>query len=140
MSNLPLPQFYAQTLGRIAPIIDDTISSSDPSVQSTLSSALNDLHLIGRMMTSLGVFSENEGVEEIGDGELRFMSLGWVVGECEGKLGLQGRDDRMKALKKSEVSHLIVFECWMLMKGGIWTVPGSTDFLWCLDRGGEAGK
>ena len=56
MSNLPLPQFYAQTLTRIAPIIDDTLSSSDPSVQSTLSSALNDLHLIGRMMTSLGVF------------------------------------------------------------------------------------
>jgi immunoglobulin-binding protein 1 len=104
MSNLPLPQFYAQTLTRIAPIIDDTLSSSDPSVQSTLSSALNDLHLIGRMITSLGVFSENEGVDEIGDGELRFMSLGWVVGECEGKLGLQGRDDRMKALKKSEVS------------------------------------
>jgi len=106
MSNLPLPQFYAQTLTRIAPIIDDTLSSSDPSVQSTLSSALNDLHLIGRMITSLGVFSENEGVDEIGDGELRFMSLGWVVGECEGKLGLQGRDDRMKALKKSEVSFL----------------------------------
>jgi len=104
MSNLPLPQFYAQTLTRIAPIIDDTLSSSDPSVQSTLSSALNDLHLIGRMITSLGVFSENEGVDEIGDGELRFMSVGWVVGECEGKLGLQGRDDRMKALKKSEVS------------------------------------
>jgi hypothetical protein len=104
MSNLPLPLFYAQTLTRIAPIIDDTLSSSDPSVQSTLSSALNDLHLIGRMITSLGVFSENEGVDEIGDGELRFMSLGWVVGECEGKLGLQGRDDRMKALKKSEVS------------------------------------
>ena len=106
MSNLPLPQFYAQTLTRIAPIIDDTLSTSDPSVQSTLSSALNDLHLIGRMITSLGVFSENEGADEIGDGELRFMSLGWVVGECEGKLGLQGRDDRMKALKKSEVSVL----------------------------------
>jgi len=106
MSNLPLPQFYAQTLTRIAPIIDDTLSSSDPSVQSALSSALNDLHLIGRMITSLGVFSENEGVDEIGDGELRFMSLGWVVGECEGKLGLQGRDDRMKALKKSEVSFM----------------------------------
>jgi len=108
MSNLPLPQFYAQTLVQIAPIIDDTLSSSDPSVLSTLSSALNDLHLIGRMMTSLGVFSENEGVEEIGDGELRFMSLGWVVGECEGRLGLQGRDDRTRALKRSEVSRKVL--------------------------------
>lgn len=108
MSNLPLPQFYAQTLLQIAPIIDDTLSSSDPSVLSTLSSALNDLHLIGRMMTSLGVFSENEGVEEIGDGELRFMSLGWVVGECEGRLGLQGRDDRTRALKRSEVSRKVL--------------------------------
>jgi immunoglobulin-binding protein 1 len=139
MSNLPLPQFFAQTLTRVAPIIDDTLSSSDPSVQSTLSSALNDLHLIGRMMTSLGVFSENEGVDEIGDGELRFMSLGWVVGECEGKLGLQGRDDRMKALKRSEVSQLL-FEGNELIAGGIWTVLGPVDFLWGLDRGGEAGK
>jgi immunoglobulin-binding protein 1 len=104
MSNLPLPQFYAQTLAQVAPILDDTLSIVDPSVQSTLSSALNELHLIGRMITSLGVFSENEGVEEIGDGELRFMSLGWVVGECEGKLGLGGRDDRTQALRKSEVS------------------------------------
>jgi len=94
MSNLPLPQFYAQTLVQIAPIIDDTLSVSDPSVQSTLSSALNDLHLIGRMMTSLGVFSENEGVEEIG--------------ECEGRLGLQGRDDRTRALKRSEVSRKVL--------------------------------
>jgi hypothetical protein len=105
MSNLPLPQFYAQTLGQVAPILDDTLSITDRSVQNTLSSALNDLHLIGRMITSLGVFSENEELEEIGDGELRFMSLGWVVGECEGKLGLGGRDDRIRALKRSEVSR-----------------------------------
>lgn len=110
MSNLPLPQFYAQTLSQVAPVLDDTLSITDPSVQRTLSSALNDLHLIGRMITSLGVFSENEEVEEIGDGELRFMSLGWVVGECEGKLGLGGRDDRIRALKRSEVGH-VLYQC-----------------------------
>jgi hypothetical protein len=32
------------------------------------------------------------------------MSLGWVIGECEAKQGLGGRDDRINALKRSEVS------------------------------------
>lgn len=104
MSNLPLPQFYGETLSPLLPIIDDTLSSTDPSAQTTLATALDNLHLIGRMITSLGVFSENESADELGDGEIRFMSLGWVIGECEGKQGLGGRDDRMNALKRSEVS------------------------------------
>jgi hypothetical protein len=108
MSDLPLPQFYGETLARISPILDDTLSSTDSAVQATLSKALDELHLIGRMITSLGVFSENESADELGDGELRFMSLGWVIGECESKLGLKGRDDRVSALKRSEVSRLLM--------------------------------
>lgn len=104
MSNLPLPQFYGETLASLLPILDDSLSSTDSAVQTTLNKALDNLHLIGRMITSLGVFSENETSDELGDGELRFMSLGWVIGECEGKLGLGGRDDRVGALKRSEVS------------------------------------
>ena len=106
MSNLSLPQFYGETLATLLPILDDSLSSTDSAVQATLNKALDNLHLIGRMITSLGVFSENETADELGDGELRFMSLGWVIGECEGKLGLGGREDRVRALKRSEVGTL----------------------------------
>lgn len=60
---------------------------------------------MGRMITSLGVFSENEDVEELGNGEIGFMAVGWVVGEVEGKMGLGGRDDRMACLRRSDVGH-----------------------------------
>ena len=103
-TDLPLPVYYAQTLRSLLSIFDDSVSSSDPSAQTTLSSALDDLHLISRMVTSLGVFSNNETVEELGDGELVFMSLGWVIGEAESKGGLGGKQDRLGSLKRSEVS------------------------------------
>jgi len=57
------------------------------------------------MLTSLGVFSTNESVDELGDGEMVFMSLGWVVAECEGKGGLGGTADRIEALGRSEVKR-----------------------------------
>ena len=105
MSNdLPLPQFYARTLHSLLPVFDDTLSLSDPTAQSTLTTALDSLHLIARMITSLGVFSTNESVDELGDGELVFMTLGWVIAECESKGGLGGTGDRIDALKRSEVS------------------------------------
>ena len=101
--ELPLPQFFAQTLRTLLPIFDDAISLSDPSAQSTLAVALDNLHLISRMLTSLGVFSANESVDELGDGEMVFMTLGWVIAECEGKGGLGGTADRIGALQRSEV-------------------------------------
>ena len=103
-TNLPLPVFYAQTLQTLLPIFDDSLSLSDPSTQSKLSSALDNLHVISRMITSLGVFSDNEGLEELGDGEIAFMTLGWVFGEAEMKGGLGGPGDRTQVLKRGEVS------------------------------------
>lgn len=103
-TNLPLPQFYAQTLNTILPVFDDTLSTSDIAAQNLLSSALDNLHLISRMITSLGVFSDNESVDEVGDGELIFMTLPWVIAECESKGGLGGYEVRTAALKRSEVS------------------------------------
>jgi immunoglobulin-binding protein 1 len=104
-TNLPLPVFFAQTLQSLIPMFDDTLSSSDPSAQYTLITALDNLHLISRLLTSLGVFSQNETVDELGDGELLFMTVVWVIAECEGKGGLGGTSDRMAVLKRSEVRH-----------------------------------
>ena len=102
-SNLPLPQFYAQILQPLVTIFDDTVSASDPASQLTLAVALDDLHLTARMLTSLGVFSTNESMDELGDSEMVFMTLGWVVAECEGKGGLTGPEDRISSLKRSQV-------------------------------------
>ena len=102
-TNLPLPVYYAQTLQSLLPIFDDSLSLSDASTQATLSQALDNLHLISRMISSLAVFSDNERIEELGDGEIIFMTLGWVIGEAEAKGGLGGVDDRKATLQRSEV-------------------------------------
>ena len=104
-TNLPLPVFYAQTLQDLSPIFNDEVSTSDPSAQSTLLTALDNLHLISRMLSSLAVFSDNETIEELGDGEMVFITLGWVVGEAEAKAGLGGIEERKAALQRSEVSQ-----------------------------------
>jgi hypothetical protein len=102
-TNLPLPVFYAQTLRSLLPVFDDTLSLSDTAAQSILAAGLNDLHLIGRMLSSLSIFSDNETIDELGDGEMVFMTLGWVVGEAESKSGNGGMDERKAALQRSEV-------------------------------------
>lgn len=102
--NLPLPVFYARTLSALVPLFGDSLSPSSPSYQSTLADQLDNLYLISRMITSLGVFSDNETAEELGDREMVFMTLGWVIGEAEGKAGVGGMAQRKKALERSEVS------------------------------------
>jgi immunoglobulin-binding protein 1 len=105
-TNLPLPQFYARTLTSLVPLFDDVLSPSSPGAQDLLRTALDELYLIARMIVSLGVFSENESAEELGDGELVFMTLGWVIGEAEAKAGLGGMEDRKGALQRSEVGRV----------------------------------
>lgn len=105
-TNLPLPQFYARTLTSLLPLFDDVLSPSSPGAQDLLRTALDELYLIARMIVSLGVFSENESAEELGDGELVFMTLGWVIGEAEAKAGLGGMEDRKGALQRSDVSRI----------------------------------
>jgi immunoglobulin-binding protein 1 len=102
-TNLPLPQYYAQTLDHLLPIFEDAIPLSSPDAQMLLTTSLDNLYLISRMITTLGVFSSNEAVEELGDGELGFVTLGWVLGEAESKGGLGGHGERIQALKRSEV-------------------------------------
>ncbi|GFZ49122.1 hypothetical protein JCM24511_06872 [Saitozyma sp. JCM 24511] len=103
-TNLPLPQFYARTLTSLLPLFNDVLSPSSPGAQDLLRTALDELYLIARMIVSLGVFSENESAEELGDGELVFMTLGWVIGEAEAKAGLGGMEDRKGALQRSDTA------------------------------------
>ncbi|KAL7424351.1 Type 2A phosphatase-associated protein 42 [Cryptotrichosporon argae] len=104
-SSLPLPQFYSQTLQRLHPLLSDTLSASDPAAASLLSDALPNLYLIGRMLRSLGVFSDNEGVDEVADGELGFMALGWVLGEAESRGGNDGVAERKAAVQCATAAY-----------------------------------
>ncbi|RSH77345.1 uncharacterized protein EHS24_003304 [Apiotrichum porosum] len=103
-TNLPLPQYYAKTLQSLLPIFDDSLPLSEPSTQAQLAKATDDLYLISRMLTSLGVFSDNEGLDELGDRELVFMTVPWVLGEAEAKGGLGGYPDRIAALRRSDTA------------------------------------
>lgn len=66
------------------------------------------------MLTSLGVFSENESVSETSNGQLLFMSIGWAIGSCEEKRNPGSMSERKEALLKAEVSPVI---CHMLETG-----------------------
>lgn len=107
-TSLPLPQYLAQTLKPILPIFNDEISLSSPVAADLLAEAAQQLHTIARMLSSLGVFSENEELDEVGDRELVFMSVPWIIAEVEGRRGNDGREQRLAALKRSKVGSFIV--------------------------------
>lgn len=109
-THLPLPLYFAQILNTLLPIFNDDVSSSLATSQAKLGRALDDLYLVSRMITSLGIFSENEEVEELGDGELVFLATGWVLGEVEGRTGLGGYEERMACIRRSDVSERIIAE------------------------------
>lgn len=102
-SSLPIPLLYAQTLRNLLPLLDDTTPSSSSSYQPTLQKCLDDLHLISRMITSLGIFSDNESLSELSDGAMVFMTISWVVGETESRGGVGGVKDRKEAIGRGEV-------------------------------------
>lgn len=105
MSNsLTLPQLLAHTLTTLLPIFTDTLSSSSPTAQSLLATARTDLDLIERILSSLGVFSQNETLEDVADGEMVFMVEQWVRGEVEGRVATNGIQQRLKVLERAKVS------------------------------------
>lgn len=103
-TSATLPTLYANTLTDLAPVFDDTLSLSSEQAQSILKDAHEKLNLIAKMLTSLGVFSTNEELEELGDGEMVFASLDWVRAEVEGRLRTEGIRARAARLQESQVS------------------------------------
>lgn len=103
-TNLPLPQFYARALRNLLPVLDGTLPPREDSTQAQLKSAIDDLYVVGRMLSSLGVFSDNERADELGDRELVFMTVGWVLGESETRMGFGGPDARKAALERSDTA------------------------------------
>jgi hypothetical protein len=103
-SSLTLPVLYKRLLKSLLPIFDDSLSVTAPEAQSLLTAAQSELELIERMLGSLGVFSVNETMEDVGEKEMVFMSVEWVRGEVEGRKETKGIKSRLAALQRSKVS------------------------------------
>ncbi|KAG7528141.1 hypothetical protein FFLO_06380 [Filobasidium floriforme] len=104
-SNLTLPALYVRALRSLLPIFNDDISTSLPSTQQTLQDALTDLDLVIRMSSTLGVFSDNESMDDVGDAELPLMAVEWIKGEVLGRVNGDGIKERLKMLKSSQNSY-----------------------------------
>lgn len=104
-TNVPLPQFYGAVLRALTPIFDGDVSVGDEAVQAQLAKATDELYLISRMITSLGLFSPNESADELSDRDLLFMSVPWVLAEAEQRGGLGGPVPRTEALRRSETAY-----------------------------------
>ncbi|BEJ18250.1 hypothetical protein CspHIS471_0705270 [Cutaneotrichosporon sp. HIS471] len=103
-TNLPLPQFYARALRNLLPVLDGTLPPLEESTHAQLQHAIEDLYLVGRMLSSLSVFSDNERIDEVGDKELVFMTVGWALGEAETRQGFGGPEPRKAALERSDTA------------------------------------
>lgn len=104
-TSLTLPALLTRTLQSLLPIFTDQISTSLASAQQTLHSALADLALARRMIDTLGIFSTNESMEDVADGEMVFMAVDWVVGEVQGRVNGDGLKGRIAVLERSQVSR-----------------------------------
>jgi hypothetical protein len=105
-STLTLPQLYARALTNLVPIFNDDVSTSSSTSQQILREAAIDLDLVIRMTSTLGVFSANESMSDVADGELVYMTVEWVKAEVQGKMGdgsREGIDSRLKTLRSSKV-------------------------------------
>ena len=103
-SNLTLPALYGRALRSLLPIFNDEVSTSLASTQQTLQDSLTDLDLVIRMSSTLGVFSDNESMDDVGDGELPLMAVEWIKAEVLGRVNGDGIKDRLKTLNSSRVS------------------------------------
>ena len=50
------------------------------------------------------MFSQNETLEDVADGEMVFMVEQWVRGEVEGRVATNGIQQRLKVLERAKVS------------------------------------
>lgn len=103
-SSLTLPALLSRTLTSLLPVFKDEVSTSQPEVQQLLQDSLADLILARRMIDTLGVFSENESMEDIGDNEMVYLAVDWLYAEVQSRVNGDGLQGRIHVLERSKVS------------------------------------
>ncbi|KAJ9107828.1 hypothetical protein QFC19_002734 [Naganishia cerealis] len=101
-TSLTLPALLSRTLNALLPVFNDELSTSLPQVQQLLQNSLTDLILARRMIDTLGIFSENESLEDIGDNEMVYMAVDWVFAEVQSRVNGDGLQGRIHVLERSK--------------------------------------
>jgi immunoglobulin-binding protein 1 len=132
-SSLTLPALFSRTLKSLIPIFTDELSTSLPTVQDTLHNAITDLDLAIRMMATLGVFSDNEEMEDVGDSELVYMTVEWIKAEVQGRINGDGIKGRLATLESSKVSNLSPILLYLSPYGNTIRQSSYESFLFLLE-------
>ncbi|KAJ9128362.1 hypothetical protein QFC24_000655 [Naganishia onofrii] len=104
-SSLTLPALLSRTLTSLLPVFNDEVSTSQPEVQQLLQDSLADLILARRMIDTLGVFSENESMEDIGDNEMVYLAVDWLFAEVQSRVNGDGLQGRIHVLERSKAAY-----------------------------------
>lgn len=83
-----------------------TVDSSVP--QDLLRRATAALALCQTLLRARGVFSANEGLDDVSSAGLPFMLVDFVAGEAVGRLKTTGRADRLQRLAEADVRGPLV--------------------------------
>ncbi|KAJ3410691.1 hypothetical protein HDV05_003488 [Chytridiales sp. JEL 0842] len=93
-----LNQLFKEAQGLYKTIDGSTSSSSDPSLQADISTAVSKLETCVSMIRNLAIFSSNETLEDINTLDLRFFLVDYYLGELHLRIVDK---DRMAHLKDS---------------------------------------
>jgi len=105
-SSVSLVDLFSHALSSIFSSL--YLPAADPAAQSSLHSGIADLKLIAARVSQLGLFSDNETVDDLGTKDAVYMLVEFVWGETVGRLTAHGREERMSTLQQSQL-HFRVF-------------------------------
>ncbi|KZT55027.1 hypothetical protein CALCODRAFT_472627 [Calocera cornea HHB12733] len=105
-SSISLASLFSRALSSLSSSLH--LPASDPAAQSSLQSAVTDLKILSSRVNDLGLFSDNEAVDDLSTRDAAYMLVDFVWGEAAGRVAANGRDERITRLQQSEL-HLRIF-------------------------------
>ncbi|KZO90489.1 TAP42-like protein [Calocera viscosa TUFC12733] len=105
-SSISLASLFSHALASLSSSLH--LPASDPGAQLSLQSALGDLKVLSSRVNELGLFSDNETIDDLSTRDAVYMLVDFLWGEAAGRVAADGRDERMARLQQSEL-HFRVF-------------------------------
>ncbi|XP_076309848.1 immunoglobulin binding protein Tap42 [Tachypleus tridentatus] len=95
-----LSSFYSESMKKHASVINTTLPSNDEGLQEDLRKAIKDLEEVTQAVTTLGIFSNNEDIDELPTSDIKYLLLPALLGSLT---NLIVQEDRMEVVRLSEV-------------------------------------
>ncbi|GAB5588280.1 Type 2A phosphatase-associated protein 42 [Umbelopsis nana] len=105
MERLSLSELYNRGQRIFINVRESTFASADPQLQSQIEEGIAYLERASDLVQRLGIFSENEFLDDINANDLRFL----LVNAYLGSLILQRTGSNRKAILESSKKHLLEF-------------------------------